>query len=221
MSRYLTEDIDPDELARRKEIADEIAGAVRGLVGDTVRTEVDAAAAAEAIAHIEAARTILKSARIEEEAFGVRFNADGRKRTWGNAVLGARNPVAPPVVIGFDGELAWAELELGAQYEGPAGLVHGGILAAILDQMLGSATEHAGTPGMTGTLTIRYRRATPLGAIRAEARRERIDGVKSIASGRIYSNGEVTAEAEGIFILPRWARSAAADEVARKSVGDG
>jgi hypothetical protein len=41
--------------------------------------------------------------------------------------------------------------------------VHGGVSAMILDQMLGEAAGAGGKPGMTGTLTLRYRQATPLG----------------------------------------------------------
>ncbi|OPX15129.1 hypothetical protein B1964_11515 [Gordonia sp. i37] len=134
---------------------------------------------------------------------------------------GLRNPVAPPVVVHHDGDLAFAEFELGPAYEGPAGLVPGGMVAAVLDQLLGSAAEHAGHPGMTGTLTVRCRQGTALGPIRAEARLDRVEGVKSIATGRILTADGVTAEAEGIFILPRWARDAATAESLRTSLGDG
>ena len=41
------------------------------------------------------------------------------------------------------------------------GLVHGGVSALILDQLLGEAAGAGGKPGMTGTLTLRYRRAHP------------------------------------------------------------
>lgn len=221
MSGYFTEDLDPADLARRTVVATDLAGSVRALISDTVLTEVGADDAAAAIEHIEAAAAILRSARLPDDSFGVRFSADGTKRTWGNAVIGLRNPIAPPVPIRYDGDLAWAEFTLGAAYEGPAGLVHGGILAAILDQILGSAAEHAGHPGMTGTLTIRYRRGTPLGPLRAEAELDRVDGVKSIAAGRILCDGQVTVEADGIFILPRWARDPGAAEEVRKSLSDG
>lgn len=224
MSGYFLEDIGAPELRERTSVADELAGAVRTLISSTVLTEVDAVAAARAIEHIEAAVEILGTERLSEDSFGVRFTSDGVKRNWGNAVIGRRNPVAPPVVLNHDGAKAWSEFELGPAYEGPAGLVHGGIVAAILDQVLGSAAEHAGHPGMTGTLTIRYRQGTKLGQVRAEAELDRVEGVKSIAKGRIVTSDGVTAEAEGIFILPRWAReasAAAAAEKLRKSLSDG
>ena len=107
---------------------------------------------------------------------------------------------------GHDG--VWAEFELGPQYEGPPTLVHGGVSALILDQILGEAAAAAGKPGMTGTLTIRYRRATPLGALRGEAKVDRVEGIKTYAVGQISDAEGVTVEAEGVFILPKWAREA-------------
>jgi acyl-coenzyme A thioesterase PaaI-like protein len=82
--------------------------------------------------------------------------------------------------------------------------VHGGVCALILDHVLGATAHKPGKPAVTGTLTIRYLRGTPLGALRADAHVDRIDGVKKFAVGRFSDpGGSVTAEAEGIFIHPR------------------
>jgi hypothetical protein len=59
---------------------------------------------------------------------------------------------------------------------------------------------------MTGTLTVRYRRGTPLGDLRGEAHIERVEGVKTFVVGHLADAEGVTVEAEGVFILPRWAR---------------
>ena len=48
------------------------------------------------------------------------------------------------------------------QYEGPAGGVHGGVLAASFDEILGIAQMAAGVAGYTGTLEVRYLAVTPL-----------------------------------------------------------
>lgn len=219
MSQYIEEDIDPAEIAARAELADAIADSVRELIEATVRTEVGADDIAEARRLVSEATAILRKEQLPG-AFGIRFNSDGTKRSWGNAVLGRRNPIAPPVRLHHETEMSWTEVDLGPAYEGPAGLVHGGVLALILDQLLGSTAEAQGVPGMTGTLTIRYRRATPLGPIRGEARIDRVEGIKTFVTGTIICDGEVSAEAEGVFILPRWARGEVS-EVMRKSVGEG
>ena len=54
---------------------------------------------------------------------------------------------------------------------------------------------------MTGTLTVRYRRPTPLNTeLEWDAGVDRREGRKLFVSGTCTANGHVTAEAEGIFI---------------------
>jgi acyl-CoA thioesterase FadM len=54
---------------------------------------------------------------------------------------------------------------------------------------------------MTGTLTIRYRRPTPLHTdLRFEGYLDRTEGRKKFTRGYLYAGEELTAEAEGIFI---------------------
>ena len=106
-----------------------------------------------------------------------------------------------------------SDFHLGAAYEGPPGLVHGGVLALVLDQMLGEAAGAGGKPGMTGTLTLRYRQGTPLGDLRQRG----LDRAGPTASrpgptARSSAPDGVTVEAEGVFILPRWAREAIAEQ---------
>jgi acyl-coenzyme A thioesterase PaaI-like protein len=116
-------------------------------------------------------------------------------------VIGFANPVAPPVVVeAVEGGLvgsAWFDY----QYEGPPTCVHGGVIAMVFDEMLGAANILAGNPGMTGTLTIRYRKPTPLRTpLRLEARFTSRQGRKILTTGAIYHGDVLTAEAEGIFI---------------------
>ena len=59
----------------------------------------------------------------------------------------------------------------------------------------------SGMPAMTGTLTIRYRKPTPLHReLRFEGELEKVDGRKVTAVGRVFDGDTLTAEAEGIFI---------------------
>lgn len=206
MYGHVMENLTPDEIAVAAARFGPLADSVRELMAATVLTEVDDPEATKAIELIREATEILRGTSIEG-SFGVRWTADGRRRTWGNAVVGLRNPMAPPLVIQHDGPLTFADAVLGPQYEGPPRLVHGGILAALLDQVLGDAAVHAGAPGMTGTLTIRYLRGTPLGPIRVEASVERIEGVKTHVTGAIVVDGDICAEARGVFILPKAVRS--------------
>jgi acyl-coenzyme A thioesterase PaaI-like protein len=190
--------------AALRAIYEPLAESIRSLIDVSIRTEVDASAVAEATAKIDSAAADL-SATMTPNSFGVRHTDDGQSMAWGNVVIGVRNPVAPPLIIHHepDGSV-WTDFELGAAYEGPAGHVHGGVCALVLDHVLGATAHKPGQPAVTGTLTVRYLRGTPLGAVHAEARVDRVDGVKTYAVGSISdSDGSVTVEAEGIFIHPK------------------
>jgi acyl-coenzyme A thioesterase PaaI-like protein len=116
-------------------------------------------------------------------------------------LIGLANPLAPPVTIRVEEDHIDAEVTFGAAYEGPPGCVHGGYVAAAFDEVLGAAQSLGGQPGMTGTLTVRYRSPTPLHTpLRFVAEVDRIEGRKTFTTGRCYAGDLLTAEAEGIFV---------------------
>ena len=194
---------DANATALRK-IYEPLADSVRRLIDITIRTASDAQTVASAIAKIDCVTEDLSKTAIPG-SFGIQQADDGQIMAWGNVVIGVRNPIAPPLVIHHEADRSvWTECTLGAAYEGPAGHVHGGVCALILDHVLGATAHLPGKPAVTGTLTIRYLRGTPLRRLRAEARVDRSEGVKTFAVGRIFdANGLATAEAEGIFIYPK------------------
>jgi hypothetical protein len=124
-------------------------------------------------------------------------------------MIGYWNPISPPIdVWSVEGENGLPELRgratFGYPYEGPPTCVHGGVIAELFDELLGSANIITGRAGMTGTLTVRYLRPTPLLAeLDLVARQDRVEGRKIFAWGGIYHDGELTAEAEGIFVEMR------------------
>jgi acyl-coenzyme A thioesterase PaaI-like protein len=191
--------------------------AVYGPLTQDVRELIDAALKTEAEPDsIETARTAIRSAtealrsKQRDEARVVRHAVGGRPVVWGNAVIGLRNAVAPPLTIHHDPDdgRVWSEFTLNSAYEGPPGWVHGGVCALVLDHVLGEAASSGLTkPLFTGTLTLRFVRGTPLGRLRADAAVERTEGVKSFVSGHLSDAEGVTVEAEGIFITPSWARA--------------
>lgn len=203
---FPVDDLSADDIARLKATYVPLADSVRELVDATIRTEADAQTVAAVKRDIDAAVARLRSRQMDG-AFGVRHTTSGESLGWGNAVIGIRNALAPPVVTTVDesGRVA-ADFHLGAAYEGPPGHVHGGVSALILDHLLGEAASLDRKPRFTGSITVRYLRATPLGPLRAEAVRTRTDGVKTYCSGHIADPGGITVEAEGVFILPRWLR---------------
>jgi acyl-coenzyme A thioesterase PaaI-like protein len=123
-------------------------------------------------------------------------------------IIGLSNPLAPPVAVRRSGERsAEGRARFGAAYEGPPGCVHGGWVAAAFDEVLGFVQSLAGSPGFTGTLTIRYRKPTPLHTdLRFEATVTGTERRKTFAEGRLYAGDLLTAEAEAIFISADRAR---------------
>jgi len=187
---------------------DPLTDAVRDLIDATIRTEADEKALREARRVIEAVTETLRSRQLDQPQ-GVRYVVDGRPLAWGNAVIGRRNPISPPLVIHHEANRCFSEFSLGAAYEGPPGLVHGGVCALVLDHILGEAASEGLTkPLFTGTITVKYLRGTPLGRLRAEAAIERTEEVKTFVRGRLCDSEGVTVEAEGIFVRPAWARAA-------------
>lgn len=183
---------------------------VRELIRLALRTDADPDSVDAARTAIRAANDVLRS-RQRDESQLVRHAVAGRPVVWGNAVIGLRNAIAPPLTIHHDddGTRCWSEFTLNSAYEGPPGLVHGGVCALVLDHVLGEAASVGLTkPLFTGTLTVRFVRGTPLGRLRADAAVERTEGVKSFVSGHLSDGEGITVEAEGIFIKPAWARDA-------------
>jgi acyl-coenzyme A thioesterase PaaI-like protein len=203
---FTLEDIDGAEIDRRAALYGPLADAVRELIDATIRTETGADVIRDVEATVRAATARLRERQIDG-AYGVRFTPDGTGMPWGNAVVGLRNPIAPPLDIERDEDgRHHSRFTLGAAYEGPPGHVHGGVCALVLDHLLGMTASPGDKPNFTGTLTLRYRRATPLGPLHAEARIDRVEGVKTFVVGTLSDAEGVTVEAEGVFITPAWAR---------------
>jgi acyl-coenzyme A thioesterase PaaI-like protein len=167
---------------------------------------MDADTVAAAKAEIDSATARLRQKQTDG-SFGVRYLAGGERMAWGNAVIGLRNPIAPPVEIHHDtAGKSVCDFHLGAAYEGPPGHVHGGVAALVLDHLLGEAASDGINPRLTGTISFRYVRATRLGRLHAEAAITHTEGVKTYAVGHLADGEGITVEAEGVFIQPRWAR---------------
>jgi acyl-coenzyme A thioesterase PaaI-like protein len=117
-------------------------------------------------------------------------------------LIGLANPLAPPLTIGRkDDTHAHATGLFGSAYEGPPGCVHGGFVAAAFDEVLGYVQSLSGQPGMTGTLTVRYRKPTPLHTtLLFEGELLRVEGRKIFTRAELFAEGVLCAEAEGIFI---------------------
>ena len=193
------------EIERIEALYGGLADILRELADATIRTTVDDEQVRLAKADLESALRRLRQAEVPGPA-GVHYNAEGRSWAWGNAVIGPRNPVALPLkVIQEPDGLCWADAILPHSYEGPPGLAHGGIAALLLDHIMGVTASASKRVTFTGTLSLRYRRGTPLGHVRLESRITSEEERKVYVEAAILDADGPTVEATGIFIIPSWA----------------
>ena len=172
----------------------------------------------ERLVTTEAPEAELRVAADRLEAYAQRLETQPRQYiTWGHPeaatagttgsffdlspFIGQANPLSPPIALWVDGDVVRGRVNFGWAYQGPPGHLHGGFVAALFDETLGLTQSLTGRPGMTGTLTVRYRKPTPLGVeLRIEGTVQRVEGRKIFTEARLYAGDTLTAEAEGIFI---------------------
>ena len=77
-------------------------------------------------------------------------------------IIGPLNPIAPPFQFIMENEVMYATGSFDSQYCGPPEGVHGGHVAALMDELLGVTCVMCGHGGYTGTLSVRYLSPTPL-----------------------------------------------------------
>ena len=151
----------PDDLLDRRAAIAELGAELRALADLVTRTEASADVLRDSARRLrdvapalgEHIRDLAEPASVDDLMGGVRMF---------NPVIGAGNPIAPPmrIEIGEDGVEGWCTL--GHAYEGPPMYGHGGVSAMLIDQLLGHAAAASGHPGVTTDLSVRYRRPVPL-----------------------------------------------------------
>jgi acyl-coenzyme A thioesterase PaaI-like protein len=93
------------------------------------------------------------------------------------------------------GEESVCEFEVPQRYQSWRGMVHGGMVALLLDEAVGWAGWHSGRPGLTGRLEVRYRQ--PLGV----GERVRVVGrVERVRRTLVYASSYVDRLSDGVRI---------------------
>lgn len=126
---------------------------------------------------------------------------------------GANKIVVPPYIWSEEGGKSLVSMfYLGSDVSGHPGIVHGGLLATMLDEGLARCCFPAlpNGIGVTANLTVDYRRPAPAGAfvvLRAET--TKVEGRKAWVQGRIETLPEegveptVLVEAKALFVEPK------------------
>jgi hypothetical protein len=198
--------VDPEVAAEELALANELRRIVNRLV--LVRPSAAELRQATQSAREFADRLDLLRARpgsVETSEAGLKPNDHLRHSPWS----GTSNVLAPPTELwridegpdGPEGRRTEGRVVFDAAYEGPPGHAHGGCVAGVFDELLGRSQ---GSAGFTGTLTITYRRPTPLRrSIDLLAWVDRVEGRKRWVRGTAHLQGVLLVEAEGLFIAPR------------------
>jgi acyl-coenzyme A thioesterase PaaI-like protein len=113
------------------------------------------------------------------------------------------NVALPHLVMNFAGAHGHAVLPDGLNelYEGPIGLVHGGVSVVLVDALVTSLAQFHGLRNVTAGLNVRFTSPTPLHTyltVRAELRE--VHERKAIVSGSIECEGTVTVEATAVLV---------------------
>ena len=182
-----------------------LASATRALNEKLVSTDVDPELAAALTEKIEGLTAELSQAQqvdglVDMAKRGERGTIDD---VMGELVsVGGRSHPCSP-------ELLWQEasnritgtVKFNQAFEGPPGHVHGGWVAGVLDHIMGMTHVRTGHPGMTGGLSVRYLKPTPLNQlIEISAEATEIDDKRTEVTGTMRCGETTTATAEAIFV---------------------
>ena len=145
----------------------------------------------------------------------MRMPAEIRKHSLtSGTLLGPTKIPVPPLAFVREGDEFVSITYLGTDLCGHVGIVHGGMLATMVDEGLARCC-FAALPnriGVTASLTLNYRSPAKAGSyVVLKAKTTKVEGRKAWVEGRIETLGEgeepgtVLVEATGLFVEPKYA----------------
>jgi hypothetical protein len=169
--------------------AAELASLLRSVTGLALSLESPHPALDRLIASLRRAETELRPLVPDDPAprIGANATADCRVYLDHSRDIGAYNPCFPAYEMRVDGDRASGAVTFPLAYEGPPGIVHGGFLAVFFDSVIQHHNCDAGVAGKTTSLTVTYRRPTPL------LTKLQFELERSVAERRISSTGRLMA----------------------------
>lgn len=114
---------------------------------------------------------------------------------------GDENPAAMGLRLRIEGDRVKGDVTLDRRQEGAPGFAHGGAVATILDDTLGTLLLVVRRPAVTAKLEVNYRRPAFIDRrFEVEAWLERAEGRKLHLAGELRDRGELIADARGLFL---------------------
>jgi acyl-coenzyme A thioesterase PaaI-like protein len=117
-------------------------------------------------------------------------------------VCGVDNPIGLHLDFWMDDETVWTEFTPGDQHQGYPGLLHGGLIATVLDETMGRVAALKQLWMVTVKLDLTYRKPVPLGqSLKVAARIDELRGSRMTASGQLLlPDGAVGVVARGLYL---------------------
>ena len=117
------------------------------------------------------------------------------------AVAGAANPTAAELSVEYSENEVVVGVTLGAAFEGAPGRAHGGMIAAVFDDVTGFVLRLASTAAYTGQLSVRYHAPVPIETpLVFRSRLEGREGRKLRITADCRAGDELLATADTIYI---------------------
>lgn len=100
--------------------------------------------------------------------------------------------------------MLYAKAWFGRETQGPPGHVHGGAMAAVLDEAMGGACWMNGHRTVAAKIAVSFLEMVKLETeTRVESRIERVDGRKVYVRAMLFDRERRVAESDGLFIVLR------------------
>jgi hypothetical protein len=176
----------------------EAAALMRHLTGLILSLEGEQPGVDRLILQLQAAEETLRPLIPPDQAprLGAAAHGDGRVYLDHARHIGAYNACFPVYDIAVDGDRAHGSVTFPLPYEGPPGIVHGGFLAVFFDCVVQHHNCDVGVTGRTTSLSVRYRRPTPLLAPLTFTVDRTVAGGRIRSLGRLLSDERLLCEAE-------------------------
>ena len=201
-----TGELDADNVAARERLADAIRALNHALVGHLAPTG-SVIAAADRVEQLvdelrHGPRRVRETSRMAQRYLEP-LPADGELLLTSpeRPFAGRANPYGIPLEVCYRAPGVQTELVLGAAYEGAPGRSHGGVVAAIFDDLTGFVLSTLGVMAYTGRLTVHYHAGVPLDVpVVFRARLASRDGRKLFVEAEGSDGTTQLATAEALFI---------------------
>ena len=140
----------------------ELAALLRTVAGYALALEAPDPAVEELIGHLRAAEQVLAARQPSDP--GPRLGPGSGDRVYldHSRDIGAYDPCFPQYTLEVAGDRATGTVHFPLAFEGPPGVVHGGVLATFFDCVIQHHNCDVGVAGKTSSLHVDYLRPTPL-----------------------------------------------------------